>query len=73
MPRAGIRRFKARTSAPFMNPSSPHRTEEPDIGSGEKASGQPETDKLIRDVPHKPPAPGNKTPPEPPSPPAGLP
>lgn len=53
-----------------MRPSSPHRTEEPDIGSGEKPPGQSDTEKMIRDVPAKPPAPGNTPPPQPSSPPA---
>ncbi len=52
-----------------MNPSSPHRTEEPDIGSGDKPPGQSDTEKMIRDVPAKPPAPGNTPPSRPPSPP----
>lgn len=56
-----------------MKPSSPNRTDEPDIGSGEKPPGQPETEKMIRDVPVKPPAPDNGTRVEPPSPPASPP
>lgn len=56
-----------------MKPSSPHRTEEPDIGSGDKAPGQPDTERMIRDVTRKPAAPDNTTPPKSPAPPADLP
>ncbi len=37
-----------------LQPQPRHRTDEPDIGSGEKSPGQVDTEKMIEQVPKQP-------------------
>ena len=49
--------MKPSLNHPPHTPQTPHRTDEPDIGSGDKSPGQVDTENMIEQVPRQPHAP----------------